>query len=105
MASTVDQLLGRKGHRGPDVAVRCREMKAARQHADDSMLFVVEQNLAADHFSIRTKPPRPQFVGDERDVLKTGTVLFGRECPPQLRRDAEDGEEIVSGLFALQSLW
>src|SRR5580658_6605515 len=41
-------------------------------------------------------------MGDQHYVLKAWTVLVGREGSPQFRRDAENGQQVVSSFLAFE---
>ena len=79
-------------------------MEAGWQHADDRVGIVVEPNAPSEHGRVPPEAPRPEAVGDHRQLRVTGHFVCLREHAANLRLDAEQREVIRAGEDALDPL-
>ena len=81
-----------------------RELKIARQNADDGDLLAVQPERGADYIEIRAEFAAPESVAEDDDVraIRLGFVL--EKVVAQRRLDPEGGEEIRSDLGSLGQL-
>ncbi len=70
------------------------EGEARREHADDGVRVVVEQERAAEHSGVAAHLRPPEGVAEHDRAGAAVLVLAGAEGAAELRTDAEDVEEV-----------
>jgi hypothetical protein len=77
-----------------------RELKSLRHNADDRCRLAVDADGGADHARITGEIALPNFVADQRYLLRAGLVVLGVEIASEDRRDAQDLEEVSGDVAA-----
>ena len=82
-------------HPGPFAG---REGEARREHADDGVRGVAEDQRPSEHARVAAHPRPPEGVGEDHGAGAAGHVLAGEEGAPELGADAQHVEEVGADL-------
>ena len=103
MAAVIRELLRRQPERQIDLIGRVREVKSAREDADDGVRLVVEMNRLADDGGIGRKPIGPERVAEQHDVSAARTLFLGGEHSPEERLDLQEPEQRRGDVLAFDA--
>ena len=79
---------------------RDRELKVLRHHPDDRGGFTVNPNGLADDVRFGAEIAPPNFVAEDRCLLRPRLVVVGREIAAHDRRHVDDPEKIFGDVGA-----
>src|SRR5436190_1736854 len=79
---------------------RDREFKILRHHADDGGRLAVYPDRLADDVWITAEIAFPNFVAEDRRLLRARLVIVRREITTDDRRDVDDSEKIFGYVAA-----
>ena len=78
--------------RPPELIERAVEGASRRQHPDDRVRLVVEENRAVDDRGIRSELVDPEHMAEDDHAILASLVLIGKKRAASLRLNAEDLE-------------
>ena len=81
-----------------------REVERGRQHADDGVRLIVQDERGADDRGVGIEPALPESVPEHHRLRPVPLALLGVEDPADLRFHAEHVEEVVRHRHAAQAL-
>ena len=90
----ITELFRTESQRCPELCVAFRKKCARRHHANHCVGFVIQCDALADDADIAAKPPLPQFVAEQHDMVFPITLFLRMEVAPQHRPDAKQSKDV-----------
>src|SRR5687767_14582047 len=102
MAAAVLRLLRGESNRCPKLIVALQKIKIRGHHADYRVALTIERDGLIYDCRIAAKPPLPQAVTQDHDIITPRLIFFERKFPTNQRPHAEHLTKIIVDSHAAQ---